>query len=81
MARYHVLCDLIALASAGLLVTNKTDRSDGRCSDGLTMVPWKEGKPRWDCLPLNGLVHQCVSQDVGSAVELAALYKADKYSA
>ena len=41
-----------AFASAGLPVTKESHgltRSDGKRPDGLTMVPWKEGKPfTWD---------------------------------
>jgi len=48
------LNDLVAraFASAGVPVTKEPHgltRSDGKCPDGLTMVPWKEGKPlTWD---------------------------------
>jgi len=49
-ARHHALNDLIArtLVSAGIPVTkepNGLSRSDGKRPDGLTLVPWKEGKP------------------------------------
>ena len=49
-ARHHALNDLVACAmvSAGILVTkepNGLSRSDGKRPDGLSLVPWEEGKP------------------------------------
>jgi len=54
MARHHVINDSVAcaFASAGLPVSKEPHgliRSDGKRPAGLTMVPWKEGKPlTWD---------------------------------
>ena len=52
-ARHHALNDVVArsFASACLSVTklHGLTRSDGKRPDGLTFVPWKEGKPlTWD---------------------------------
>ena len=75
--------------NAGVRVTKEPHgltRSDGKRPDGLTMVPWKEGKPlTWDVLTVVcSLVDSYVdasARDAGSAAESAAIRKADKYSA
>jgi len=88
--RHHALNDLVARAfgSAGLPVTKEPHgltRSDGKRPDDLTMVPWKEGKPlTWDVTVVCSLADSYVdasARDAGSAAELAALRKIDKYSA
>ena len=85
--RHHALNDLVARAfgSAGLPVTKEPHgltRSDGKRPDGLTMVPWKEGKPlTWDVTVVCSLADSYVdasARDAGSAAELAALRKTDK---
>ena len=49
-ARHHALNDLVARAmvSAGTPVTkepNDLSQSDGKRPNGLSLVPWEEGKP------------------------------------
>ena len=51
-ARHHALNELVARAfvSAGIPVTkepNGLSRSDGKRPDGLSLIPWQEGKPLW----------------------------------
>jgi len=90
ISRQHALNDLVAraFASACLPVTKEPHgltRSDGKRPDGLTLVPWKEGKPlTWDVTavcPLADLYVEASARDPGSAAEQAARCKADKYSA
>ena len=53
-SRHHALNDLVAcaFASAAIPVAKEPQglsRADGKRTDGLTMVPWGEGKPlTWD---------------------------------
>jgi len=85
-ARHHALNDLVARAfgSAGLPVTKEPHgltQSDGKCPDGLIMVPWKEGKPlTWDVTVVCSLADSYVDAsawDAGLAAEVAALCKID----
>jgi len=87
----HAINDLVAHAftSADLPVTKKLPhgltRSDGKRPDGLTMVPWKEGKPlTWNvtvvCPTAESYIEASAS-DAVSAAELAVIRKSDKYSA
>ena len=62
-----------------------SSNSKGKRPDGLTIVPWKEGKPlTWDvtvvCTTAESYVEES-AKDAGSAGELAAIRKSDKYSA
>jgi len=79
--------DLVARAfvSAGLPVTKESHGSTRKRPDGLTMVPWKEGKPLiWEVTVVCPLAESYVdasARDAGLAAELAALRKVEKYSA
>jgi len=83
-ARHHALNDLIArtLVSAGIPITklpNGLSRLDGKRPEGLTSVPWKEGKPlTWDTTVVCTVADSYVS---GSAREAktAAQRKEAKY--
>ena len=49
-ARHHVLKDVVAraFASVGFSVSKKPaglSRADGKCPDGMTLIPWQAGKP------------------------------------
>ena len=83
-ARHHALNDLIArtLVSASIPVTkepNDLSRSDGKRPDGLTLVPWKEGKPLpWDATVVCTVADSYVSgsaREAGTAVKTAAQRK------
>jgi len=88
-ARHHALNDLVARAmvSAGTPVTkepNGLSRSDGQRPDGLSLVPWEEGKPlTWDvtvvCLLADSYV-ATAARVAGSAAEGAAACKSGKYT-
>jgi len=53
-ARHHALNELVARAfvSAGISVTKEPSglsRSDGKRPDGMSLIPWQDGKPLcWD---------------------------------
>ena len=88
-ARHHALNDLIArgFASAGFPVTKEPTglfRTDGKRPDGLTLVPWQSGKALcWDVTVTCPLANSYVAgaaREAGSAAELAAARKEDKYS-
>jgi hypothetical protein len=59
-------------------------RTDGKRPDGLTVVPWQAGKNAvWDVTVADTLAASYVastSVTAGSAVELAATRKEDKYT-
>jgi len=87
--RHHALNDLIArtLVSTGIPVTkepNGLSRSDGKRPDGLTLVPWKEGKPlTWDSTVVCTVADSYVSgsaREVGTAAKTAAQRKEAKYA-
>jgi len=89
-ARHHALNDLIArgFASDGFQVTEESTglfRSDGKRPDGLTLVPWHSGKALcWDVTvtcPLADSYVAGVACEAGSAAELAASRKEEKYAA
>lgn len=89
-ARHHALNDLIArgFASAGIPVIKEPTglfRSDGKRPDGLTLVPWQSGKALcWDVTvtcPLADSYVTGASCEAGSAAELAASRKEEKYAA
>jgi len=81
--------DLIArtLVSAGIPVTKEPSglsRSDDKRPDGLTLVPWKEGKPlTWDSTVVCTVVDSYVSGSArvsGTAAKTAAQRKKAKYA-
>ena len=59
-------------------------RADGKRHDGLTMVPWREGKPlTWDVTVVCPLAESYIGDsatNAGSAAEAAATRKAAKYA-
>jgi len=59
-------------------------RADGKRLDGLTMVPWREGKPlTWDVTVVCPLAEWYIDDsatNAGSAAEAAATRKATKYA-
>jgi len=59
-------------------------KADGKRPDGLTMVPWREGKPlTWDVTVVCPLAESYISDsatNAGSAAEAAATRKAAKYA-
>ena len=89
IARHQCLNDIIARAftATGTPITkepNGLSRSDGKRPDGLTLVPWAQGKPlTWDvtviCTSAASYIASS-SRTAGSAAELAAARKEDKYS-
>jgi hypothetical protein len=89
LARHHALNDLIcrALSSAGIPSTkepNGLSRSDVKRPDGLSLIPWKSGKPvTWDVTVIHPLAASYltdVSLSAGGAAELAARRKCEKYA-
>ena len=58
-------------------------KSDGKCPDGMTLVPWRFGKPlTWDVTVAHTLAESYVSgtsRSAGAAAELAASRKSAKY--
>ena len=87
--RHHALNDLIArgFAAAGFPVTKEPTglfRTDGKRPDGLTLVSWQSGKALcWDVTvtcPLADSYVAGAAPEAGSAAELAAARKEDKYS-
>ena len=59
-------------------------KADGKRPDGLTMVPWREGKPlTWDVTVVCPLAESYIGDsatNAGSAAEAAATRKAAKYA-
>jgi len=89
-ARHHALNELVvrAFVSASIPVTkepNGLSRSDGKRPDGLSLIPWQEGKPLcWDVTvicPLANSYLQSATASAGAVAELAAICKVAKYSA
>ena len=87
-SRHHNLNDIIwrALARANVPSVKEPPglfRSDGKRPDGLTMIPWHDGKcMAWDVTVTDTLANSylnATSISAGAAAELAALRKADKY--
>ena len=62
----------------------RVSRADGKRPDGLTMVPWREGKPlTWDVTVVCPLAESCIGDsatNAGSTAEAAATRKAAKYA-
>ena len=89
ITRHHALDNLVACAftSAGIPSSKEPHglvRSDGKQPDGLTLVPWKGGKPlAWDitavCTVADSYV-AAMAREAGAAVECAAELKISKYS-
>jgi len=88
-SRHHALNDLVAraFASAAIPVAKKPQglsRADGKRPDGLTMVPWREGKPlTWDVTVVCPLAESYIGDSAtsaGLATEAAATRKATKYA-
>jgi hypothetical protein len=89
MARHGALNDLIcrALSSAGIPSTKEPAgllRSDGKRPDGLSLIPWQNGKPvTWDVTVIHPLADSYlnkVSLTAGGAAEFAAIRKCEKYA-
>jgi len=61
------------------------DRQDGKRSDGLTLIPWQGGRSLvWDVTVVSLLAASYVDRaatDAGTAANMAASRKAEKYSA
>ena len=89
MSRHHALNDIVAraFASAGIPAVkepNGLTRLDGKRPDGLTLIPWKAGKPlTWDVTVSSTLAASYVestSRTAGAAAELADIRKSAKYA-
>jgi len=87
--RHHALNKWIARSflSAGVPVVKKPtglSRSDGKRPDGLSVVPWQNGKALcWDVTvvcPLADLYISEVARDARASAELAAFSKEVKYA-
>jgi hypothetical protein len=86
--RHQALNDTIfrALTTAGIPSSKEPaglTRTDGKRPDGVTLIPWKQGKSlAWDVTVINTLADSYVSQSsasAGAAAELAASRKIEKY--
>jgi hypothetical protein len=87
--RHHALNEILtrAFASAGVPAMKEPScisRSDGKRPDGLTLIPWRGGKPlTWDVTVASTLAQSYISASAGSygaASELAAERKRSKYA-
>jgi len=86
--RHQAINDIIARAfvSADIPVTkepNGLSIADNKRPDGLTLLPWREGKPlAWDVTVICPLAQSYVSRylNPGAAAELAATRKSEKYA-
>jgi len=85
--RHHALNDLIArsFVSAGIPVTKEPSgisRTDDKCPDGMTLVPWSGGKPlTWDVTVACSLAMSyldAAANNAGSAADTAAERKTAK---
>jgi len=88
-SRHHALNDLVARAFASAAIPMAKEpqglsRADGKRPDGLTMVPWREGKLlTWDVTVVRPLAESYIGDsatNAGSAAESAATRKATKYA-
>jgi len=88
-SRHHYLNDLIwrALTRAGIPATKEPNglaRTDGKRPDGLTLVPWREGKTvTWDvtvAYTVAGSYLPITSNTAGAAAAAAAERKTAKYT-
>ena len=89
ISRHHAVNEIIArsFTSAGIPVAKEPAgllRSDGRRPDGLTLVPWRGGKPlAWDATISSTLAESYLdasSVGAASAAEGAAARKVAKYT-
>jgi hypothetical protein len=89
MRRHQALNDIVtrAFSSAGVPAMKEPScicRSDGKRPDGLTLIPWKGGKPlTWDVTVASTLAQSYIRASAGSAgaaSELAAERKRSKYA-
>lgn len=87
--RHHSLNDIVsrAFASAGIPASKEPSglsRADGKRPDGLTLIPWKKGKPlTWDVTVATTLADSYIAasaRSAGSAAEAAATRKLAKYT-
>ena len=75
-----------SFSAASILVDKEPtglSRSDGKCQDGISLVPWQNGKALcWDvtviCLLADSYI-SAAARDAGAAAELAASRKEVKY--
>ena len=90
IARHQALNDIISrsFSAAGVPVMKEPQglaRGDGKRPDGLTLVPWFRGKAlTWDVTVVTTLPESYISsssRSAGSAAEIAALRKTNKYAA
>jgi len=89
ITRHNALNDLVARAFTSAGIPSSKDshglvQSGGKWPDGLTLVPWKGGKPlAWDvtavCTVADSYV-AAMAKEAGAAAELAAELKISKYS-
>lgn len=87
LARHHALNDLVwrALSTAGVPSTKEPVgllRDDGKRPDGLTLIPWSQGKSvAWDVTVIHSLADSYIASYLspGDASELAATRKIEKY--
>ena len=89
IARHQAINDVIARAitTAGVPVSKEPVglvRIDGKRPDGLTLIPWQDGKPlTWDVTVVSTLADSYLhstSHSAGSAAETASIRKESKYS-
>ena len=89
-ARHNYVNDLIfhALIRAGIPSSKEPaglSRTDGKRPDGLTLVPWTTGKSAlWDVTIIDTVAASYInstSSNAGSAAEIAASRKEEKYAA
>ena len=87
--RHHHLNKLIACALLTASIPNTKEpqglcTSDGKCPDGLTLVPWQNGKPiTWDVTVVSPLADTYVAlaaRDPSATAEMAASNKTAKYA-
>ena len=86
--RHFTLNDIIwrACTAAGIPATKEPSglsRQDGKRPDGLTLIPWRAGKPlTWDVTVVSILAQSYSNIEVkgaGSVAEMAANRKSEKY--
>jgi hypothetical protein len=84
--RHHNINDLIwrALTKAAipsLKVPRGLTRFDGKGQDGLTLIPWREGRSAtWDVTVTNTVAASYLTASSTSAAEVAAQRKLTKYA-